>query len=150
VCHEEGGRRKDFLLLIYVDDILAIDDDKERMDLKGHLVGMFGTVQYEANDDLSYLGVQVKVEKGTATIDMSSYVTNLVKDMDIKIESSPGTKVSFNVDSKSPKLRETEKKWFHSVTAKLLYLAKRARPEILTMVCFLCKRVQKATDEDRK
>jgi hypothetical protein len=36
------------------------------------------------------------------------------------------------------------------VTAKLLYLAKRARPDILTMVCFLCTRVQEGTDEDRK
>jgi Reverse transcriptase (RNA-dependent DNA polymerase) len=91
-----------FLLLIYVDDIIAIVDDKERMDLKEHLVGMFGTVQYIANDELSYLGMQVKVEKGTATIDMSSYVTTLVKDIDEKNESLPGGKVSFNVDSKSP------------------------------------------------
>jgi hypothetical protein len=36
------------------------------------------------------------------------------------------------------------------VTAKLLYLAKRARPYILTMVSLLCTRVQDATDEDRK
>jgi hypothetical protein len=41
---------------------------------------------------------------------MSSYVTNLVKDMFIKIESSPGTKVTFNVDSNSPKLEEIERK----------------------------------------
>jgi hypothetical protein len=85
-----------FLLLISVDDILAIVDDKERMDLKENLVGMFGTVQYEDIDALSCLGMQVKVDKGTVTIDMSSYVTNLVKDKDIRIESSPGKKVSFN------------------------------------------------------
>ena len=69
VMRKVKGKRI-FLLLIYVDDILAIVDDKERMDLKEHLVGMFGTVQYEANDELSYLGMQVKVEKGTATIDV--------------------------------------------------------------------------------
>jgi hypothetical protein len=36
------------------------------------------------------------------------------------------------------------------VTAKLLYLAKRARPDILTMVCFLNTRVQEATQDDRR
>jgi hypothetical protein len=47
-----------------MDDILAIADDKDRMDLKVHLVGIFGTVQYDSNDEVSYLGMQVKVEKG--------------------------------------------------------------------------------------
>jgi hypothetical protein len=37
-------RESIFLFLVYVDDILVIVDDKERMDLKEHLVGMFGTV----------------------------------------------------------------------------------------------------------
>jgi hypothetical protein len=46
-------------------------------------------------------------------------------------------------------LEESEKKYFHSTTAKLLYLAKRARPDILTVVIFLCTRVQDATVQDR-
>jgi hypothetical protein len=138
------------LLLIYVDDILAIIDDREKVDLKELLVGMFGTVQYEVNNELSYLGMQVKVEEDSATIDMSSYVRNLVRDVATKVELSPGTRVSFKVDESSPKLEEKERKWFHSLTAKLLYLAKRARPDILTMVCFLCTRVQEATVEDKR
>jgi hypothetical protein len=36
------------------------------------------------------------------------------------------------------------------VTAKLLYLAKRARPDILTVVSFLCTRVTTPTVEDMK
>jgi hypothetical protein len=36
------------------------------------------------------------------------------------------------------------------VTAKLLYLAKRARPDILTIVSFLCTRVTASTIEDWK
>jgi hypothetical protein len=35
------------------------------------------------------------------------------------------------------------------MTVKLLYLAKRARPDILTVVMFLCMRVQNATVQDR-
>ncbi len=33
---------------------------------------------------------------------------------------------------------------------KLLYLAKRARPDILTVSIFLCTRVQNATEEDKE
>ena len=37
---------------------------------------------------------------------------------------------------------------FHSRVAKLLYLAKRCRPEILPSIIFLTGRVQCATEED--
>ena len=38
--------------------------------------------------------------------------------------------------------------FYHSMAAKLLYLSKRARPDILMVVIFLCTRVQSATMED--
>jgi hypothetical protein len=41
-----------------------------------------------------------------------------------------------------------ESEWFHTCTAKLLYLAKRVRPEILTAVSFLTTRVQKPDVDD--
>jgi hypothetical protein len=136
-------RNKIFLLLIYV-------DDRERIDLYELLMNRFGTVQYDVNNELSYLGMHIKVGAKSATIDMRRYVQNLIKDIPFKIEKSPGTKMSFKVDENSPKLEEPERKDFHSMTAKLLYLAKRARPDILTMVCFLCTRVQEATQDDNR
>jgi hypothetical protein len=39
---------------------------------------------------------------------------------------------------------------FHSTVAKLLYIAKRARPDLLTAVSFLTTRVQHPTEADRK
>ncbi len=94
---------------------------------------MFGTVQYEVGDELLYLEMQVSVGEHSATIAMNSYVQNIIKDISVKEEKSPGRKLSFRVDTKSSQLTEAERKDFHSVTAKLLYLAKRARPDILTM-----------------
>ena len=55
----------------------------------------------------------------------------------------------FTVDDKVMALVEEERKVFHSTTAKLLYLAKRARPDILTVVSFLCTRVQGTMTEDQ-
>jgi hypothetical protein len=45
-------------------------------------------------------------------------------------------------------LDERERKRFHTVVAKLLYLGKRTRPDILVAVSFLCTRVTVATDRD--
>ncbi len=47
-------------------------------------------------------------------------------------------------------LREEDRKIFHWVVAKLLYLSKHARPDILMAVSFLCTRVTKATVKDQK
>ena len=41
-----------------------------------------------------------------------------------------------------------ESKYYHTVVAKLLYLAKRTRPDILTAVSILCGRVLNATEYD--
>jgi hypothetical protein len=54
------------------------------------------------------------------------------------------------VTADSESLNKKDSEWYHTITAKLLYLAKRARPDILTVVCFLCTRVTKPTAEDVK
>jgi len=85
----------------------------------------------------SYLGMEIEV-------------TKLLEGMEVKQFESPGTKDTFVVDECSKKLAENDRKDFHSRTAKLLYLAKRARPDILTVAIFLCTRVQGATVEDQR
>ena len=57
-------------------------------------------------------------------------------------EGTPGSSVSDS--SMSEMLRdapEAKAKWFHTHVAKILYLAKRVRPECLTAVAFLSTRV---------
>ena len=49
----------------------------------------------------------------------------------------------------SPPLSIPDAKHFHSFVAKLLYLSKRTRPDILTLVAFLTTRVQLPTVDHR-
>ena len=56
----------------------------------------------------------------------------------------------FEVNQTSVALGKQEKEYYHSVTAKLLYLAKRVRPDLLTAISFLTKRVQSPTAEDMR
>ena len=53
---------------------------------------------------------------------------------------TPGSSVLFDVRD-IPKATEAGAKWFHTHAAKILYLAKRVRPECLTAVAFLSTRV---------
>jgi hypothetical protein len=138
-----------YLLLLNVYDILAVVDAEEAARLKAKLEKLFRTIQFKEGNKLSYLGMDVMIKDVGTTIDMRFYVDQVLEGEDVEIFASPGTKNMFIVESKSKVLSEKVRKGFHSKTAKLLYLAKRARPDILTAVTFLCTRVQAATEEDR-
>jgi hypothetical protein len=55
---------------------------------------------------------------------------------------TPATSTLFVSNENSPCLSVEEKVTYHSLTTKLLYFAKRIRPDLLTVVLFLTTRVQ--------
>jgi hypothetical protein len=138
-----------YILLLYVDDILAVMDAEEAEKLRTRLEELFGTIQYEEGAKLTYLGMDVNIEDQGMTIDMIFYVKQVLEGETVEEFDSPGTKNMFIVASESKALEEDVRKSFHSKTAKLLFLAKCARPDILTVVTFLCTSVQNATEQDK-
>ena len=148
VFRKIGRRNRIYLLLLHVDDILANVDREEAMILKRRLENAFGTIQFEEGGKLSYLGMQLELKEEGTVVDMSFYAKQLLDGRDLKEVPSPSTKKTFEVDEDSPLLDEEQKKYFHSTVAKLLFMAKRARPDLLTVVSFLCTRVQGATRQD--
>jgi hypothetical protein len=141
---------KIFTLLLHVDDILALVDAEEAKKLEQNLRRRFGEVQFEVGEEFSYLGMKIIIKDEGTMVDMSFYVAQILENEEVQVAASPTTNETYNVDEGSKKLCDAEKKWFYSTTAKLLYLAKRARPDILTAVIFLCMRVQGATCIIRK
>jgi hypothetical protein len=63
---------------------------------------------------------------------------------------SPATDDLFNTPEESKALSEAGRKIFHSGVAKLLYLAKRTKPDILTAVSYLSSRVDRPTEDDQQ
>ena len=57
---------------------------------------------------------------------------------------------SVSPETSNPLLITSTLEYFHSITAKLLHLSKRSRPDILTPVAFLPKRVTKPQTDDMK
>ena len=61
---------------------------------------------------------------------------------------TPASNNLFTLDDESPLLDQAGKEHFHTVTAQLLYLSKRVRPDIQLAVSFLTTRVQNPTNQD--
>jgi hypothetical protein len=63
-----------YILLLDVDNILALVDAKEAEHLKMHLTKHFGTVRFEIGAKLSYLGMQLNIRDEGMLIDMCFFV----------------------------------------------------------------------------
>jgi hypothetical protein len=80
---------------------------------------------------------------------MTKYVSDILKENNVLKKSiSPAADLLFQVNDESELLDEKDCEIFHSVVAKILYLAKRARGDVLPATAFLTTRVLKPTIED--
>jgi hypothetical protein len=71
--------------------------------------------------------------------------TNLIDDAPDDMTgtaATPGANHLFDVNENAIKLATDKSEKFHQMTAKMLYLSKRARPDIQPAVAFLCTRVK--------
>ncbi len=99
-------------------------DATEAKALKELLERSFGKILFEENSKLSYLGMQFDVRNEGTVVDMSTYVKQLLEGQEVIVKLSPGTKTTFTIDEKAVPLNEEVRKQFHSLTAKMLDLAK--------------------------
>jgi hypothetical protein len=90
---------------------------------------------------------------GTAKITMDGMVEKIVKDSKTEnldfVTRSPAADDLFDTTTESPRLDEARRQHFHTITARLAYLARRVKPEILLAVSMLATRVTIATEIDQ-
>ena len=102
---------------------------------------------------LDYLGMTFDfTENNKVKVTMNGYINDLLelcKDVEGTAK-TPASNDLFEIDKNSPLLSEEKKKLFHSIVAKFLYLGKRVRPELLTAILFLSRRINAATEQDMK
>ena len=61
---------------------------------------------------------------------------------------TPAANDLFKISDTEKQLPKHRSDTFHSLTAQLLFLCKRSRPDIQVAIAFLCTRVQEPTEED--
>ena len=102
-----------------------------------------------------YLGMTIDYsKKGKVKITMMDYIQDLLKELPTEMKGEAATAAAnhlFEVNGEDPvKLDEEIAVMFHHNVAKLLFLCKRARPDLQTAVAFLCTRVKDPDKDDYK
>ena len=142
---------KDMHIVLFVDDlIVTAKNEKDIEDIFDKLAKKYGSVTRTISDVISYLGMVFDFrESGVVKVNMDAYVDSIIDGVSIdRVQESPAGVNIFTIDEDSELLDSTGQDIFHSTVAKLLYVAKRARPDILLPVSFLTTRVKKATIQD--
>ena len=142
---------KQITVIFHVDDLLAACAIRAALEkLYATLVRKYEKVKVKWGEKHPYLGMIANFQQtGVVTIGNPGFVMDILKEYgETRLSTTPAGENLFNV-RESPPLSTPEAKRFHSFVAKLLYLSKRTRPDILTLVAFLTTRVHAPTEDDR-
>ena len=93
-------------------------------------------------------------QKGKVSFSMPQYIEDLLLECPESImkgtSSTPAANHLFQVNDYAEKLSAMDAVLYHHLVAKLLYLGKRTRPDLLTAISFLCTRIQSPDVDDFK
>jgi hypothetical protein len=141
-------------LVLHVDDVLVTA--KTTADVKRFLSDIgkkYSDLTIHEGPKLDYLGMHLSWStRGKCAVTMPGYIDEVL-DFASRItgeSKTPAGNNLFEIDEASPLLEKGDVEYYHSLTFKLLYLAKRARPDIRLAVSILGCRVQAPTQLDNK
>jgi hypothetical protein len=142
---------KQCTIVIHVDDLkISCADRRGVDDVINELTRVYGNINVHREDVVDYLGMDFDYSNpGVVKISMTAMVDQVIEELQVSEKvRTPAANDLFHVDEKSELLEKERKEKFHSLVAKLLYMAKRARPDILAAVSFLTTRCQVSTEQD--
>ena len=139
-------------IVLHVDDLFVTCREKKIIDMVlAKLKEKYGETNESRGNRHNYLGMVFDfTEPGMCEISMPGFEQALFdSESTYRRAATPATDNLFEVCGESEELDAKEMRDFHTKVAKLLYLAKRTRPECLVAVSYLTTRVTKSTVEDR-
>ena len=139
-------------IALHVDDLLISSVSTEMIEsLCVGLKRKYGDMSRTDGPVVNYLGMVFDMRHpGEARVSMKGYVDDLLEGSDIPgVARTPATDGLFDIRD-VPAVSEDRRAKFHSLVAKILYLAKRTKPECLTAISFLATRVTKCTTDDEE
>ena len=146
----QGTGAEQVTVVFHVDDLLITSKSKLALAaLCDHLKDSFDEIKINDSGEFSYLSMRIRRKADTIEVDMQGYIEKCLQGKNIgRTAVTPAKDGLFDIDPDSVLLSQSDGECFHSDVARLLYLAKRARPEILTAISFLSSRVAVPTTED--
>ena len=150
VFNKYGEDGEQITIAIHVDDLLVTSASKANIDEFGrYLQSVYPETRTMSGSVIDYIGMTFDFrEAGKVSVTMHGCVTDILDNCGVESKrATPAASNLFDVRD-TTRATESEGKWFHTNVAKVLYLAKRVRPECLTAVAFLTTRVQKCDIDD--
>ena len=148
----EESTGKQTTLVIHVDDVMITASSEEKLsNVISEIESIYPDLSIHRGRVIEYIGMKFDFrDRGKVKITMPGYVDEVLAEVDdlpgeVKTPASPDL---FTVNESSERLSSDDKERYHSLVAKLLYLAKRVRPDLLVAISFLSKRVQCPTRQD--
>ena len=136
-----------------MDDLLiTCVNESSIMKFVNDLRSIYKEVKHESGPNINYLGMTMNfATAGSVRIGMSNLINEYIRDYGVTGSAAcPANSNLFIISENSTLLDDDDKKLFHTKAAKLLYMAKRARPDLDPLAAFLVTRVQSPTEEDLK
>jgi len=132
-------------LVIYVDDLLLTGPEDDINQVFDRIEMEFGDCKRKPGPKFKFIGMDFEIKNDGVSIKID--IKNLLDNVNGSVE-TPCANNILAITEGVEVLTLDNKEKVHSLTAKLLYISKRTRPEILFGVNFLCTRVQEPTVED--
>jgi Reverse transcriptase (RNA-dependent DNA polymerase) len=147
---------KQCTIIWHVDDLMLTHVQQEVLDhIVSELSKKFGKedpLSVHTGDVHDYLGMTIDFSgEGKVVFRMVDYIQNMLDELPDDFDgtaATPATSYLFKTRESATKLGVELSDLFHSNVAKLLYLAQRARPDILVTVAFLTTRVSSPDIDD--
>ena len=159
-CFNKMVKGKQAKILFHVDDI-KISHIKAKVvtDIIKDLSKRFGKLAdltIQRGHIHEYVGIKFDFsEAGKVKVDMRKFIDDIAVTAHPELLSksrdqalTPAADDLFNIDPDSCALNSEKAECFHTSTAKLLFIAPRARPDMSLAVSFLCTRVKQPTEQD--
>jgi hypothetical protein len=139
-------------IAIHVDDLFITCKTVDGINYVRNILELkYGNIQFnhDPTSPISYLGMIFDFSTpGVVSISQPKFINDLLHSQsESRTASTPASSDLFHIDE-STLLQPKQQDTYHSVSASLLYLAKRTRPDILLAVSYLSTRVGKANMSD--
>ena len=147
----KNSNGKSDIICLHVDDLLiCVHDELEINIIKSHLDQIFPGMKYSTNyENFNYLNLEINrnITQQITTVKLVEYTKQVMSDYNIiKKKSSPSNRRLMNHNNNSAS--SIDKTTYLSALMKLMYIAKRTRPDILFVCSYLATKIENATSSD--
>lgn len=154
----KGGKQT--TIAIYVDDLLVTTEKQSEIDsIIALLTAKYKEIKVTTGDTHNYVGIVLRFIPGGVIVNQTGMVEDIIKtapttaksdttDRTARTPTTPAADYLFKITPGLAEVNAATRKAAHSTIAKILFIAGRGRPDLLTLIALLTKRVKTPTAED--